>query len=190
MTNNALIYRRPSKWPIASALAAAVLIHLSAVAIAFRQESPVTEPAATDSSPIGIELVDELPTPPDPDTSVPLPLPVPAAARFRPEKIILFGSYAYGTPNEDSDVDIMILMDCPRPRSKQTQIRCAVRPPFPLDLLLRTPREFAQRRSTGSRVVRAPAHSSGFQLARAANKRDPDQPGCCLRAPRRPHLRT
>jgi hypothetical protein len=33
MTNNALIYRRPSKWPIAAALTAAVLIHLSAVAI-------------------------------------------------------------------------------------------------------------------------------------------------------------
>ena len=39
MTNNALIYRRPSKWPIAAALTAAVLIHLSAVAIAFNQES-------------------------------------------------------------------------------------------------------------------------------------------------------
>ena len=42
MTNNAFIYRRPSKWPIATALAAAVLIHLSAVAIAFHQESPAT----------------------------------------------------------------------------------------------------------------------------------------------------
>ena len=28
---------------------------------------------------------------------------------FRPEKIILFGSYAYGTPNEDSDVDLYIV---------------------------------------------------------------------------------
>jgi len=26
-----------------------------------------------------------------------------------PEKIILFGSYAYGTPTEDSDLDIMII---------------------------------------------------------------------------------
>jgi hypothetical protein len=48
MTNNALIYRRPSKWPIAAALTAAVLIHLSAVAIAFHQESPAIFPAATD----------------------------------------------------------------------------------------------------------------------------------------------
>ena len=28
-----------------------------------------------------------------------------------PEKIILFGSYAYGTPNEDSDIDLFLLKD-------------------------------------------------------------------------------
>ena len=32
------------------------------------------------------------------------------AERFQPEKIILFGSYAYGTPHEDSDVDILVVM--------------------------------------------------------------------------------
>ncbi len=26
-----------------------------------------------------------------------------------PEKIILFGSYAYGTPNNDSDIDILVI---------------------------------------------------------------------------------
>jgi len=30
--------------------------------------------------------------------------------RFRPSKVILFGSYAYGTPTEDSDVDLMVVM--------------------------------------------------------------------------------
>ena len=54
MTNNAFIYRRPSKWPIATALAAAVLIHLSAVAIAFHQESPAIPPTVADSTTIGI----------------------------------------------------------------------------------------------------------------------------------------
>ena len=34
------------------------------------------------------------------------------AERFQPEKIILFGSYAYGTPHEDSDVDILVVMPC------------------------------------------------------------------------------
>lgn len=29
--------------------------------------------------------------------------------RFRPEKIILFGSQAYGEPNEHSDVDLLIV---------------------------------------------------------------------------------
>jgi len=30
---------------------------------------------------------------------------------LNPDKIILFGSYAYGTPNEDSDIDIFLLKD-------------------------------------------------------------------------------
>src|SRR5437667_1072159 len=32
------------------------------------------------------------------------------AEEFHPDKIILFGSYAYGTPNEDSDVDLLVVM--------------------------------------------------------------------------------
>ena len=32
------------------------------------------------------------------------------AKQFNPEKIILFGSYAYGKPTEDSDVDILVIM--------------------------------------------------------------------------------
>ena len=30
---------------------------------------------------------------------------------LNPEKIILFGSYAYGVPNEDSDLDILIIKE-------------------------------------------------------------------------------
>src|SRR5205814_9970304 len=48
------MYRRPWKWSIATALAAAVLIHLSAVAIAFHQESPAIPPTVADSTTIGI----------------------------------------------------------------------------------------------------------------------------------------
>ena len=32
------------------------------------------------------------------------------AQEFRPERIILFGSYAYGEPTEDSDVDLLVIM--------------------------------------------------------------------------------
>ena len=28
---------------------------------------------------------------------------------YQPKKIILFGSYAYGEPNEDSDIDLLIV---------------------------------------------------------------------------------
>jgi len=28
-----------------------------------------------------------------------------------PEKVILFGSYAYGEPQEDSDIDILVIKD-------------------------------------------------------------------------------
>ena len=84
MKNNAFIYRRPSKWPIATALAAAVLIHLSAMAIAFRQESPPIPPAAIDPTTIGVYFADDPPIPPDPDISVPPPVPVPAADFIEP----------------------------------------------------------------------------------------------------------
>jgi hypothetical protein len=86
MTNNAFIYRRPSKWPIATALAAAVLIHLSAVAIALHQESPATPPTMTDSAAIGVYFVSDPPTSPDPDISVPPPGPVPAADFIEPQE--------------------------------------------------------------------------------------------------------
>jgi predicted nucleotidyltransferase len=32
------------------------------------------------------------------------------ADEFQPDKIILFGSYAYGTPHEGSDVDLLVIM--------------------------------------------------------------------------------
>src|SRR5438046_98748 len=31
--------------------------------------------------------------------------------QFRPQQVILFGSYAYGQPKEDSDVDLLIVKD-------------------------------------------------------------------------------
>jgi len=32
-------------------------------------------------------------------------------AEYAPQKVILFGSYAYGEPNEDSDIDLLIIKD-------------------------------------------------------------------------------
>jgi predicted nucleotidyltransferase len=36
---------------------------------------------------------------------------IKALMPLKPDKIILFGSYAYGIPNEDSDIDLFLLKD-------------------------------------------------------------------------------
>ncbi|MDW8310436.1 MAG: nucleotidyltransferase domain-containing protein [Verrucomicrobiales bacterium] len=72
------------------------------------------------------------------------------ARRFRPQKIILFGSYAYGRPTPDSDVDLLVIMPCRgRTLDVALKIRRAVAADFPLDLLVRTPRELRQRLALG-----------------------------------------
>jgi predicted nucleotidyltransferase len=71
------------------------------------------------------------------------------AERFQPDKIILFGSYAYGTPHADSDVDILVIMSAWNKHSKAVQIRLAVEAPFCMDLLVRTPEEMRWRLAEG-----------------------------------------
>ena len=39
------------------------------------------------------------------------PLIIEKLKSLNPDKIILFGSYAYGTPNEESDIDLFLLKD-------------------------------------------------------------------------------
>jgi predicted nucleotidyltransferase len=69
------------------------------------------------------------------------------AKQFRPQKIILFGSYAYGKPTPDSDVDLLVVMHRTRYRGERmaVRIRLAVRRDFPMDLLVRTPADVAKR---------------------------------------------
>jgi len=69
------------------------------------------------------------------------------AQRFRPNKIVLFGSYAYGRPTKDSDVDLLVIMSRTRARGERmsVRIRHAVPRNFALDLLVRTPAEVNKR---------------------------------------------
>src|SRR5580700_8118392 len=71
------------------------------------------------------------------------------AERFRPDKIVLFGSYAYGIPHADSDVDILVIMPTRNQLDQAFKIRLAVRAPFPMDLLVRTPKELKWRLADG-----------------------------------------
>jgi predicted nucleotidyltransferase len=76
------------------------------------------------------------------------------AERFQPEKIILFGSYAYGKPHADSDVDILVIMPARNQLDQAVKISLAVEAPFPLDIIVRTPRKLAWRLKEGDWFLR------------------------------------
>ncbi len=71
------------------------------------------------------------------------------AERFQPDKIILFGSHAYGQPHADSDVDILVIMSARNRHAQAVKIREAVPRPFALDLLIRTPKDMEARLASG-----------------------------------------
>ena len=72
------------------------------------------------------------------------------AAKFRPDKIILFGSYAANTAGEDSDVDLLVIMPHEGKASRQAlSIRRDVAKKFPLDLVVQSPNEVERRASAG-----------------------------------------
>ena len=66
---------------------------------------------------------------------------------FAPLQVILFGSYAYGTPTEDSDVDLLVVMDIPKSEfiNKAIEIRQRIPYRFGMDLLVRSPEDIAYR---------------------------------------------
>jgi predicted nucleotidyltransferase len=76
------------------------------------------------------------------------------AERFQPDKIILFGSHAYGTPHADSDVDILVVMPARNQIDQAVRIDCAIDPPFPLDLIVRTPKNMKWRLEEGDSFLR------------------------------------
>lgn len=57
-----------------------------------------------------------------------------------PDKIVLFGSYAYGTPHEDSDLDLLIIKDTAVEKYKRVrEVRKYLRgTKIPMDLLVYT----------------------------------------------------
>ena len=61
---------------------------------------------------------------------------------FSPLRVILFGSYAYGTPTEESDVDMFVVMEAQQP-AWEMQKRIPRR--IPLDLHVRCPADIAYR---------------------------------------------
>ncbi|WP_346289422.1 nucleotidyltransferase domain-containing protein [Sphaerothrix gracilis] len=76
------------------------------------------------------------------------------AARFRPERIILFGSYANGQPTADSDVDLLVILPFEGyPFRVAAAILKATNPDFAVDLLARTPEQIEQRLAIGDDFI-------------------------------------
>jgi predicted nucleotidyltransferase len=74
--------------------------------------------------------------------------------RFRPEKIVLFGSYAYGKPHADSDVDILVVMPARNQIDQAARISQSICPPFPLDIIVRTPKNVRWRLEEGNSFLK------------------------------------
>jgi predicted nucleotidyltransferase len=71
---------------------------------------------------------------------------------YQPEKIILFGSYAYGNPTEDSDLDLLVVKEVSEPKWQRNIDAGLVvgRKPFSVHLEVLTPNEFQQLKGTNS----------------------------------------
>jgi predicted nucleotidyltransferase len=76
-------------------------------------------------------------------------------AALDPERVVLFGSYAYGAPTPDSDVDLLVVMDTAAPRvERYLAVSRLLDPrPFPVDIIVKTPAEIAAARASGDILI-------------------------------------
>ncbi|MBF0342910.1 MAG: nucleotidyltransferase domain-containing protein [Nitrospirae bacterium] len=96
----------------------------------------------------------------DPDLCIKEALDI-IIAGFKPDRIILFGSFAYGVPKFDSDIDLLVIMDTTlSPVERSVPIRKALRDiAFPFDILVKTPEEFTRYQD----VVGTVAHTASVK---------------------------
>jgi predicted nucleotidyltransferase len=76
---------------------------------------------------------------------------------YEPEKVILFGSYAYGKPTKDSDVDLLIIKNTKKSQiDRRVQVRKLVKEEnriLPFSPLVYTPKELKHRLEIGDDFV-------------------------------------
>jgi len=77
------------------------------------------------------------------------------AGEFQPERIVLFGSYAYGTATDDSDVDLLVVLPFEgKSIRKSLEILNKADPGFGVDLIVRRPDDIARRYTEGDPLIR------------------------------------
>lgn len=69
---------------------------------------------------------------------------------YKPEKIILFGSFAYGKPKENSDLDLLIIKRSRKKRVERIkEVLMKTKGSLPLSPLVYTPNEIQERLKLG-----------------------------------------
>lgn len=70
---------------------------------------------------------------------------------FQPQKVVLFGSYAWGEPTINSDIDLLVIKETNRStRDIAKEIDGSIFPrPFPIDLIVNTPQQVEKRVEIG-----------------------------------------
>lgn len=78
-------------------------------------------------------------------------------AGYTPQKVILFGSYAYGSPRPDSDIDLLIIKETgERFIDRWVTVRRLLSDPgriVPLETLVLTPQEVSNRLAVGDQFL-------------------------------------
>jgi predicted nucleotidyltransferase len=80
---------------------------------------------------------------------------------LHPEQIILFGSHAYGEPNEDSDVDLFVIVsesDQPRYRRSRLAYRALRGVTVPTDVIIMTQEEVKKKVNVRSSLISRVIH--------------------------------
>jgi len=79
-------------------------------------------------------------------------------SEYKPQKIILFGSYAYGNPREDSDLDLLILKNTNSRRvDRYVRVKKIIYNPnrrITISPLVLTPKELAHRLRMGDDFIK------------------------------------
>ena len=78
-------------------------------------------------------------------------------AEYAPQQVILFGSYAYGTPDRDSDIDLLIIKETEEPFIERVaearRAMAGTHENVPTDILVMTPAEISVRLGKGDHFI-------------------------------------
>ena len=91
------------------------------------------------------------------------------AIGFNPERIILFGSYANGIPNNGSDLDLLIIQETDLPMHKRgMDIRLSlIGTMIPIDVLVYTKKEFDEEKKKRFSFINSAIRNSKVIYERA-----------------------